>query len=47
LIESINSSIRDNLARFNRKSKRFSKEFEPLNDTLLLFFYQKQHNINI
>ncbi|MDR0247492.1 MAG: hypothetical protein LBI16_03730 [Burkholderiales bacterium] len=47
LIESINSSIRDNLARFNRKSKRYSKRFEPLNDTLLLFFHQKQYKINI
>jgi insertion element IS1 protein InsB len=47
LIESINSSIRDNLARFNRKSKRYSKSFEALNDTLLLFFHRKQYNINI
>ncbi|MDR2243832.1 MAG: hypothetical protein LBE15_00270, partial [Burkholderiales bacterium] len=46
LIESINSSIRDNLARFNRRSKRYSKSFEALNDTLLLFFHHKQYKIN-
>ena len=38
LIESSNSSIRDNLARFNRKSKRFSKSFSFLDFTLQLFF---------
>lgn len=37
-IESSNSSIRDNLARFNRKSKRYSKRQDMLDDTLLLFF---------
>ena len=40
LIESSNSSIRDNLARFNRKSKRFSKSFSLLDFTLQLFFYK-------
>jgi IS1 family transposase len=38
LIESSNSSIRDNLTRFNRKSKRFSKSLEMLTITLDLFF---------
>ena len=38
LIESSNSSIRDNLARFNRRTKRFSKSLEMLNITLELFF---------
>lgn len=42
LIESINSSIRDNLARFNRRSKRFSKTHEMLMLTLQLFFSYKQ-----
>ena len=37
LIESMNSSIRDNLARFNRRSKRFSKTLEMLHITLFLF----------
>ena len=37
LIESSNSSIRDNLARFNRKSKRFSKSWEMLYKTINLF----------
>jgi len=45
LIESSNSSIRDNVARFNRKTKRYTKsldlllissEIEPLNE------YQKE-----
>ena len=38
LIESSNSSIRDMLARFNRKSKRASKSLEMLEITLTLFF---------
>lgn len=38
LIESANSSIRDNLARFNRRSKRHSKTFDMLQATLTLFF---------
>jgi len=37
LIESSNSSIRDNLARFVRKSKRFSKSWEMLYKTIDLF----------
>ena len=41
LIESSNSSIRDNLARFNRRSKRFSKTFEMLTITLDLFINYK------
>lgn len=39
LIESSNASIRDNLARFNRKSKRHSKAWDMLDMTLDLFFY--------
>ncbi len=38
LIESSNSSIRDNLARFNRRSKRASKTHLMLDITLTLFF---------
>ncbi len=38
LIESSNASIRDNLARFMRKSKRFSKTAQMLDITLALFF---------
>ena len=38
LIEASNSSIRDNLARFNRRSKRFSKTHHMLALTLDLFF---------
>jgi len=38
LIESSNSSISGNLARFNRKSQHFSKSFSFLDFTLQLFF---------
>ena len=38
LIESSNSSIRDNLARFNRKTKRYTKSLDMLVITLDLFF---------
>jgi len=45
LIEATNSSIRDNLARFNRRSKRYSKSYEMLDCTLKLFFIRKSfHN---
>ena len=44
MIEATNSSIRDNLSRFNRKSKRYSKSMKMLDDTLLLFFYYKKFN---
>jgi IS1 family transposase len=40
LIESSNSSIRDNLARFNRKTKRYSKTYEMLYLSLLLFIHK-------
>ena len=43
LIEATNSSIRDNLARFNRRSKRYSKSWQMLDVTLQLFF-QHQHS---
>ena len=42
LIESSNASIRDNLARFNRRSKRYSKSWEMLEATLLLFFNRQR-----
>ena len=38
LIESSNASIRDNLARFNRRTKRASKTQRMLEITLDLFF---------
>ena len=40
LIESSNSSIRDNLARFNRRSKRFSKSMDFLRIALDLFIHK-------
>lgn len=44
MIEAINNSIRDNLAKFNRKTKRYSKTFEMLDNTLLLYIYYKEFN---
>lgn len=38
LVESFNSSLRDMLARLNRKTKRFSKCEEMLRLTLVMFF---------
>jgi IS1 family transposase len=38
LIDSSNSSIRDNLARFSRRTKRYGKRLEMLIKTLYLFF---------
>jgi IS1 family transposase len=46
LIESSNSSIRDNLARFNRRTKRFSKSLEMLDITLDLFINRKMFDID-
>jgi insertion element IS1 protein InsB len=40
LIEISNSSIRDNLACFNRKTKRFSKSYSALNHNLKLFIHK-------
>jgi len=38
LVESFNSSLRDNLARLNRRTKRFSKSKEMLRLALVMFF---------
>jgi IS1 family transposase len=40
LIEASNAAIRDNLARFNRRSKRFSKSEDMLRITLDLFIHR-------
>jgi IS1 family transposase len=42
LIEATNSSMRDNLARFNRVTKRYTKSIEMLDCTLKLFCHHKQ-----
>ena len=48
LAESTNSSIRDNLAGFNRRGKRwYSKKLNMLDSTLLLYFHRKQFRITI
>lgn len=41
LIESSNSSIRDRLGRFNRKTKRYTKSMEMLEISLILHFNRK------
>ncbi len=38
LVEAFNSSLRDMLARLNRRTKRISKSLEMLRLTLVLFF---------
>ena len=44
MIEATNSSLRDNLARFNRITKRYTKSLEILECTLKLFCHLKQFN---
>jgi IS1 family transposase len=46
LIESSNSSIRDNLARFNRRTKRFSKSYEMLAISINLFINRHLFELN-
>jgi len=38
LVESFNSLIRHYLARFNRRTKRYSKSFDMIGHSLLLLF---------
>jgi len=45
LIESSNSSIRDNLARFARRSKRYSKTLEMLRISLDLFIHRDMFSL--
>ena len=41
LVESFSSLIRHYLARFNRKTKRYSKSFDMIDNSLLLLFNKK------
>ena len=41
LVESFNSSMRDMLARLNRRTKRFSKSIEMIRLTLNMFFHKE------
>lgn len=41
LVESKNSLIRHYLARFNRKTKRFSKAFDMIFNSVLILFHKK------
>ncbi len=45
LIESTNSSLRDNLARFNRITKRYTKSLDMLYSSIKLFCHYKQFSI--
>jgi IS1 family transposase len=38
LVESFNGRLRDNLTRFNRRTKRFSKSLRMLKLTILMFW---------
>ena len=44
MIEAINSSLRDNIARMNRRTKRYSKKEDLLYGTIQLFFHYKTYN---
>ena len=41
LVESKNSLIRHYLARFNRRTKRYSKAIDMIKNSLLLLFYAR------
>jgi len=41
LVESFNSLIRHYLARFNRRTKRYSKAFDMIDNSLILLFNKK------
>ena len=45
LVEAKNSSLRDNLARLNRRTKRFSKTKEMLEFTMILFVFWKNYGV--
>ena len=47
LVESKNSLIRYYLARLNRRTKRYSKAFDMIEHSLLLFFHRKMLSILI
>ena len=47
LVESFNSSMRDMLARLNRRTKRFSKCIEMLRLTLVMFLIRRLHIMSI
>ena len=46
LVESINSLVRHYLARFNRKTKRYSKSLDIIFASLTLLFYKNMLNLN-
>ena len=46
MLENSNSSIRDNLARFNRRTKRYTKSLEMLAITMNLFINRHLFELN-
>jgi insertion element IS1 protein InsB len=46
LVESFNSLLRHYLARFNRRTKRYSKSLRMIVASLTLFFNQNMLNLN-
>ena len=47
LVESNNSNIRSNLARFNRKTKSFSRNITSMEDAMYLHIYKDKIQNNI
>jgi IS1 family transposase len=45
LVEAKNSSLRDNLARLNRRTKRFNKTKEMFEFTMILFIFWKNYKV--
>ena len=47
LVESNNSNIRSNLARFNRRTKAFSRDISSIEDAMYLYVYKNKIQNNI
>ena len=47
LVESNNSNIRSNLARFNRRTKAFSRDITSMEDAMYLHIYKDKIQNNI
>ena len=47
LVESFNGSLRGRFARFNRRTKAYSKNFDNLKDAVFIWVNREQYLINI
>ena len=47
LVESNNSNIRSNIARFNRRTKAFSRDITSIEDAMYLYVYKNKIQNNI